>query len=89
MLQRYFKYLYMEIEPRDIADELFQKQFLSIDDHDDVTYSHKKRKRLKRLLDILNEKQLYTTLWYTLKAKYSLVWNTLKSDNHQPLIPCK
>lgn len=79
----------MELEPRDIADELLQKQFLSTDDHDEVTYSHKKRKRLENLLDILNEKQEYTTFWYTLRARYSSVWNTLQSDNHQPPIPCK
>lgn len=79
----------MELEPRDIADELFQKHFLSVDDHDDVTYSHKKRKRLKILLDILKKKNVYSTLWYILEAKYSSVWHTLQSDIDQPLIPCK
>lgn len=79
----------MELEPRDIADELLQKQVLSIDDHDDIKYSHKKCKRLENLLDILNEKQEYTTFWHTLKARYSAAWNTLQLDNHQPPIPCK
>lgn len=79
----------MELEPRDIADELFQKEYISITDHDDVTFSNKKHKRLERLLKVLQDKNLNLVFCDILQSKYSLVWKILHADLHQPRIPCK
>lgn len=89
LLQRHLKLLYMELEPRDIADELFQEEYISIINHDDITFCRKKHKRFERLLYVLKNKKLYLVFCHTLQSKYPLVWNTMHSDEHQTCNPCK
>lgn len=90
LLQRHFEFLYMELKPREIADEMFQKQCISVYDHDDITDSRKKHKRLMRLLYVLKKtEKRYSILLYTLESNHPSVWQTLRSDMHQTHIPCK
>lgn len=89
LLHMHFKLLYMELEPRDIADKLFQEEYISINNHDDITFCRKKHNRLERLLYVLKKEKLYLVFCHTLLSKYPLVWNTMLSDIHQPCNPCK
>lgn len=61
MLNKHFILLYTVLEPRDIANEMFQAGQISPHDHDDITNNRKKYKRLKILLDVLEIKQLYAS----------------------------
>lgn len=89
LLQNKFKFLYMELEPRDIADELFKEEYISINDHDDVTFVRKKHDRLQRLLYLLEKKNLYAVFSKTLLTNYLSVLHTMRSGIHLPRIPCK
>lgn len=64
-LQEHFAILYKELEPREIADEMFQAGHITVSEHDDVTECTKKWKRLKCLFNILKEKELYGPFVYT------------------------
>lgn len=75
LLQKHSAFLYTELEPREIADEMFQAGHITVSEHDDVTDCTKKCKRLKYLLDILKEKELYGPFVYTLQSlKYTTVY---------------
>lgn len=89
LLQERFKVLYMELEARDIADELFKEEYISIKDHDDVTFSRKKHNRLNRLLNVLEKKKLYSVFSKTLLNNYRSVFYKLNPDIHLPRFPCK
>lgn len=80
----------MELEPRKIADEMFQSGFISISDHDDVTGIIQKHERLRKLLDILKTKKLYASFECILKAlKYITLLVTIQMDRKLKNIPCK
>lgn len=88
LLQKHFASLYMELEPRKIADEMFQSGFISISDHDDVTGIIQKHERLRKLLDILKTKKLYASFECILKAlKYITLLVTIQMDRKLKNIP--
>lgn len=89
LLQMHLKLLYMELEPRDVADELFRKEYISVNDHDHVTFSRKKHNRLERLLYVLKKKELYSVFSHTLQYNYSSVWYTMDPVIQLPRISCK
>lgn len=83
LLQKHIYILYTELEPRNIADVMFQESHISISDHDIVTDFQQKRKRLNSLLDILKRNRLYAEFVCTLESlNYAVVLNTLKEDRH-------
>lgn len=63
LLQKHSAFLYTELEPREIADEMFQAGHITVSEHDDVTECPRKWKRLKCLLNILKKKQVVCTFW--------------------------
>lgn len=90
LLQRHFSCLYMELEPREIADEMFQAGHLTLFDHDNVTESNQRYKRLSFLLNILMKKELYAQLVCTLQSLgYRSVLDTLQKDRKLKNKPCK
>lgn len=91
LLQRHFSILYTVLEPRSIADFMFQEGHISVEEHDMMTIPPKKHKRLKNLLDILEKRQeLYVSFLCTLNfLKFTSVLETLKTDQHPENIPCK
>lgn len=90
MLQKHFASLYMELEPREVADEMFQSGFITISDHDDVTGIIQKYERLRKLLDVLKRKKLYASFECTLKSlKYITLLDTIRTDRKLKNIPCK
>nr|XP_034318199.1 sacsin-like isoform X8 [Crassostrea gigas] len=81
LLQRHFACLYMALEPQEIADEMFQAGHLTVFDHDTVTESNQRYKRLSFLLNILMKKELYAQLVCTLQSLgYRSVLDTLQKD---------
>lgn len=78
LLQEHLAILYNELEPREIADEMFQAGHINVSDHDDVTECPKKWKRMKCLLNILKKNKLYTPFGYTLSLKYVEVLDVLQ-----------
>lgn len=81
LLQNQFTFLYMELEPREIADRMFQAGVISISEHDDITDVNQKYKRLRELLETLERKNLYEPFWYTLQSlKYTAVLDTLQTE---------
>lgn len=91
LLQKHRYFLYAELEPREIADLMFQSGYISCNDHDSITDSQQKYVRFKSLLDILKEKALYSQFVNTLQAcmKYRSVLETLQEDRKPDLTPCK
>lgn len=91
LLQKNIFFLYTELEPREIADLMFQPGYISCNDHDSITDSHQKYVRFMSLLNILKEKQLYSQFVNTLQAcmKYRSVLETLQEDKKPNLTPCK
>lgn len=91
LLQRHIHFLYMELEPREIADEMFQSGYIFCNDHDSVTDSQQKYVRFMSLLDIIKENQLYSQFACTLQnsMKYISVLETLQHDRQQDLGTCK
>lgn len=86
LLQKLFGFLYLELEPREIADRMFQAGYIEPSEHDDITDSNKKYKRLRNLLSILKGKNLYEHFWCTLQSlKYTLVLDTLQKDPDRKL----
>lgn len=82
LLQKHTAFLYLKLEPREIADEMFQEGHLTLGDHDDITDLKQKYKRLRELLNILKKKNdLYEPFWCTLQSlKYTTVLDTLRTD---------
>lgn len=90
LLQRHFEILYTYLEPRKIADEMFQADLISVSDHDIVTDSPKKTKRLRSLLVILKMNTLYGPFLLTLERwRCDIVVDTLKTDSQCIIPPCK
>lgn len=91
LLQKNIFFLYTELEPREIADLMFQSGYISCNDHDSITDNQQKYVRFMSLLDILKEKQLYAQFVNTLQAsmKYGSVLETLQEDRKPNITPCK
>lgn len=90
LLHRHFECLYTYLEPRKIADEMFEAHCITVSDHDIVTDSSKKYKRLRSLLKILKMKTLHGSFLLTLKyLRCDLVVKTLKTDKQCITQPCK
>lgn len=90
LLQKHFEILYTDLEPRAIADELFQSDCISVSDHDRVTDSPKKYDRLMSLLEILKMKKMHGPFLCTLESLHcDLVLKTLQTDQEFPKKPCK
>lgn len=89
LLQNQFGYLFTELDPREIADEMFQAGHINVSDHDDVTECPKKWKRMKCLLNILKNNKLYTPFGYTLSLKYVEVLDVLQQGRETTSITCK
>lgn len=67
LLREHFGLLLCKLEPRDIADIMFQEGYISVTEHDDVTDLSQIRKQLTSLLDILQKKKLHTQFLCTLQ----------------------
>lgn len=90
LLKKHFDILYTDLEPREIADELFQAGLISVSDHDIVTDSPKKYNRLRSLLKILELKKLHGQFLHTLESFHcDLVLKTLKTDTQFQIISGK
>ena len=50
------EYMLKEIEPKDIADLLFEAEVFTVDDHDEFTKKQGRKRRAQKVLDILSEK---------------------------------
>lgn len=89
-LNKQFVILYTKLEPRDIADKMFQAGQISAHDHDDITNNRKKYKRLKILLDVLKRNQLYASFEYLLKSlQLTQLLEALNADTPYIFILCK
>ena len=78
------------MEPVNIADEMFQAGHITVFEHEVVTCSSKRYKRLEELLAVLREKSLYTDFVGILQSlDYSEVLHTLKMHKPYTLITCK
>lgn len=78
------------LEPRDIADEMFQAGQISAHDYDDITNNRKKYTRLKILLEVLNRNHLYASFEYSLKSlQYTKLLEALNADTPYIFIQCK
>lgn len=90
LLQRHFGILFTDLEPRKIADIMFQEDHISVHEHDDVTDLKKKHKRLKGLLNILKKRKLYVPFLSILESlQHKSVLETLKADKKLKSTPCK
>lgn len=90
MLEKHFALFYMELEPWDIADKMFQAGHISVSEHDDVTDYSQKHKRLRGLLDILKRKCLHAPFLSLLQSKqYTHLLETLKNERKLSYKPCK
>lgn len=90
MLEKHFALFYMELEPWDIADQMFQAGHISVSEHDDVTDYSQKRKRLRGLLDILKRKYLHAPFLSLLQSEqYTSLMDTLKNKKRLSYKPCK
>lgn len=90
LLQRHFGILYTDLEPRKIADIMFQEGHISVHEHDVVTDFTKKHKRLKGLLNILKKRKLYVPFLSILESlQHRSVLETLKTDKKLFSTPCK
>lgn len=90
ILNEHFEFLFTWLEPREIADEMFQAGLFSIGDHDFVTTNPKRRKRLLNLFEILEDKRMHTHFLVLLeKMKHTQVLKTLKTNTQFRQEPCK
>lgn len=90
MLEKHFALFYMELEPWDIADKMFQAGHISVSEHDDVTDYSQKHKRLRGLLDILKRKCLHAPFLSLLQSEqYTHLLETLKNERKLSYKPCK
>lgn len=91
VLQKHKYFLYTELEPREIADLMFQSGYISCNDHDSITEGQQKYVRFMSLLDILKEKHLYSEFVSTLQTsmKYISVLETFKEDGNLTITSCK
>lgn len=90
LLQKHFVFLYMEMEPRVIADEMFRSEDINISDHDLVTDNGMKYKRLRNILKILRERKKYVSFINVLESlKYVSILKTLDEDKPLNKKSCK
>lgn len=90
MLEKRFSLLYMELEPCEIADAMFETGLFSISEHDDVVDHSQKHKRLRNLVDILKRKCLLAPFLSLLQSKkYTLLLDTLQNERKFNNKPCK
>lgn len=90
MLQDNFGFLFTELEPREIADEMFQAGHFSTSDHDNVTDLPTRHKRLKSVLKILERKHLHAAFLELLESlQHTLVIETLQNERQFSPEPCK
>lgn len=85
LLRKHFHLLNNVLEPRDIADEMFQAGQISVNDHDDITDDLKKYNRMRNLLDVLKRKQLNAPFLCLLESlNYTSLLESLSTDR-QPI----
>lgn len=91
VLQKHKYFLYTELEPREIADLMFQSAYISCNNHDSITEGQQKYVRFISLLDILKENKLYSEFVNTLQTsmKYISVLETLREDRNPTIPLCK
>lgn len=90
LLQDHFEYLFTELEPREIADGMFQAGYFSPSDHDNVTDLPNRHKRLKSALAILDRKHLHAPFLDLLESlKYISVLKTLLTERQFISETCK
>lgn len=90
MLNEHFEFLFTWLEPREIADEMFQAGLFSTEDHDYVTENPKRRKRLLNLFEILEDKRMHARFLVLLeKMQHTQVLETLKTNRQLREEPCK
>lgn len=90
MLHNHFEYLFTELEPREIADEMFKAGHFSTSDHDNVTDLPNRHKRLKSVLAILGRKHLHAHFLDLLESlEYTSVLETLRTERQFIPEPCK
>ena len=91
LLKRHFGSLFLLLEPLEIADEMFQAGYISDDEHDSVTSSHRRYERLEGLLAILSGRaELYPHFVNVVQALgYSSVLETLKNGVPFKFETCK
>lgn len=81
MLNRHFHLLLNVLEPRVVADEMFQEGKITVNDHDHITDDSRKYNRMKNLLDVLKRKQVYANFAKTLESlHHSSLLNTMTTD---------
>ena len=81
------EYMLKEMEPKDIADSLFEAEVFTTDDHDEVTKKQGRKKRGERVLKLLCEKNedCMDTFLHSLEAKGNReILKRLQSDNPGP-----
>lgn len=82
MLQKHSACLYMKLEPREVADIMFQSGHFSSCEHDEVTECNQKTGRWKSLLTILKDRHLYTPFLCTLQCLNCIsVLDTLQNND--------
>lgn len=90
MLEHHLDVLYTELEPREIADEMFQASFFTVADHDYITDNPTRRKRLRNLLKILKKNRMHDRFLVMLKEmKHDIVLETLRTNSQFRHDPCK
>lgn len=91
VLQKHKYFLYTELEPREVADLMFQSGDISLNDHDSITEGQQKYERFMSLLDILKENKLYSEFVNTLQTsmKYISVLEKLQEDRNPTITLCK
>lgn len=91
ILRKHFVSLYIQLEPLDVADEMFQEGLLSGVEHDDVAEESTRIKRLEMLLNILKEKKNGCSfLKYALKSLgYERLLRSLEEDSPLTVETCK
>lgn len=90
MLQHHLDFLYTELEPRVIADQMFQASVFTVADHDYITDNPKRRKRLRNLLEILKKKRMHDSFLVVLKdMEHYVALKTLETNSQFRHDPCK
>lgn len=90
MLENHFELLSYELEPREIADEMFKAGHFSPSDHDSVTDLKNRNGRLKTLLKVLERKKLYAPFLDVLESLgHTVVLETLNTEGHFQYEVCK
>lgn len=90
LLQNQFGYLFTELDPREIADEMFQAGHFSTSDHDYLADLPNRHKRLKSVLKILKIKHLHAPFLDVLESlHYASVIAILQTERQFIPKPCK